>query len=118
MKNKIILSIAVSSLFLTGCATILTDEKYDINVRSDKEVAVEVDGNTFKAPGIVTVKKENRNKKLTVIEDGCKQEIVLNKQIETTFWVNILSGGVFGSSTDYGSDQMWKYDDVEISCAK
>ena len=67
-------------------------------------------------PGVVTVKKENKDKVL-VADDAKCTDISLNKEVESAFFINILSGGVFGSSTDYGSDKMWKYQDsVSVPC--
>ncbi len=50
-------------------------------------------------------------------DDSCTKETNLNKEIEPTFFVNILTGGVFGSTTDMSTKKMWKYQDsVTISC--
>jgi hypothetical protein len=49
--------------------------------------------------------------------EGCTEATNLNKEVETAFFINIISGGVFGSSTDYATEKMWKYQDsVTISC--
>ena len=75
-----------------------------------------VDGMSQTVPGVVTVKKENKDKVL-VADDAKCTDVNLNKEVESAFFINILSGGVFGSSTDYGSDKMWKYQDsVSVPC--
>ena len=47
---------------------------------------------------------------LEVKKDGYKsKKMLLDTEVESVFWVNILSGGPFGSSTDYGTESMFKY---------
>ena len=116
---KKIIGLAAASLILTsGCATILTEETHKINVTttSGETTTVTVDGMSQTVPGVVTVKKENKDKVL-VADDAKCTDVNLNKEVESAFFINILSGGVFGSSTDYGSDKMWKYQDsVSVPC--
>ena len=117
--NKMKLAIAAGVVIsLSGCASILTDKTQRINVvSSSQKLQVQIDGRTQVAPGIITVQKENKDKTLSVITKGCEQQIALNKEVEPTFFVNILSGGAFGSTTDYASEKMWRYQDsVEIKC--
>ncbi len=105
---------------LGGCATILSGEKQKINITTDdpsKKYNVRIDGQPVSAPGIVEVKRENKEKILTV--DECPgQQIMLQKEVNPVFFVNILSGGVFGSTTDYATDSMWKYEpsNITIKC--
>jgi len=119
MKFKVIFPVAMAALFSTGCATILTEETHKMNVSTSngKTIEVEVDGQTQTVPGIVSVKKSQEDKILVTKAEGCTQATNLNKEVETAFFINIISGGVFGSSTDYGTEKMWKYQDsVTISC--
>ena len=54
---------------------------------------------------------------MTSAQSNCQRQTVMKKEIEGAFWVNILSGGVWGSTTDYATDKMWTYDDsVVITC--
>lgn len=54
---------------------------------------------------------------MTSAQSNCQRQAVMKKEIEGAFWVNILSGGVWGSTTDYATDKMWTYDDsVVIIC--
>ncbi len=118
MKKAIFLSgsVVVAGMLLTGCATIMTGKTQKINLTSQKPQTVEIDGVEYKAPAIVTLEKEDKDKVLTVKE--CNKKILLKKEIEPTFWVNILLGGVFGSTTDYASKSMWKYepDNIDVDC--
>lgn len=122
MKKSILglLVLVILSMMLGGCATILSGEKQKINITTDdpsKKYNVRIDGQPVSAPGIVEVKRENKEKILTV--DECPgQEIMLQKEVNPVFFVNILSGGVFGSTTDYATDSMWKYEpsNITIKC--
>ncbi len=118
MKRIVLLisTAAVYSVLSTGCATILTGKTQKINLTSSKPETVEVDGIEYKAPGIITLDKDDKDKVLTVKE--CNKKVLLKKEIEPTFWVNIFLGGVFGSTTDYASKSMWKYepDNVDVDC--
>jgi hypothetical protein len=105
-------------LTLSGCSTLLTDETQLININSTKkDLQLEIDGKTLVADGIIEIKKENKNKTLKVLSPGCEQSIALNKGIEPAFFANFLSGGAFGSTTDYSTEKMWRYQStVFINC--
>nr|WP_136251217.1 adenosine deaminase [Ningiella ruwaisensis] len=119
MKKVILGSVLATTLLTSGCATILTEETQSINITTSngQQAEVIIDGQTATVPGVVQVKKENKNKIIVAETDSCTSQTALNKEVETAFFVNILSGGVFGSSTDYGTEKMWKYQDsVTIAC--
>ncbi|HOI83724.1 MAG TPA: hypothetical protein PKW30_05405 [Campylobacterales bacterium] len=114
--NKIALLsvIASGALLFTGCATILDGKTQKINLSSTKSKTVEIDGQQFSSPGIVTLQRSGEDKIIKVKDCGDKT-ILLKKEVNPTFFVNILSGGVFGSTTDYSSDSMWRYDQSNIN---
>jgi len=59
------------------------------------------------------------DKSLIVKSKNCDDQRLLVPKINPVFFVNILSGGVFGSTTDYATDSMWKYDEnVHLDCKK
>lgn len=71
----------------------------------------------FTAPSIVSVKRAKADKIMMVESPGCQKQTLLNSNVDNKFFINILSGGTFGSSTDYGTEKMWKYQDaVNIVC--
>ena len=124
-KGKQMKVIYVSTLLLmtvlTGCASILNDKTQAINVSSStgSDIQGTVNGMPFKAPGVANVVRENKNKIFITETEGCVKETVAEKSVDTKFFINILSGGPFGSSTDYSTDKMWKYNDsVIIACKK
>ncbi len=118
MKKAVLISgmAVVFSLFSTGCATIVSGKTQKINLTSSKPQTVEIDGETYQAPKIVTLQKEDKDRVLTVKE--CNKKVLLKKKIEPMFWGNILIGGVIGSTIDYATKSMWRYepDNVDVSC--
>lgn len=111
--------VVASALALSACATILNEETQQINVSASNGQPVKgtIDGQPFEGPGVVSVKRANADKIITTETAGCAETTTLNKQVDSKFFVNILSGGVFGSTTDYSTEKMWMYDEnVVISC--
>ena len=48
---------------------------------------------------------------------NCKSETVAEKTVDPIFFINVVSGGPFGSTTDYSTEKMWKYaDNVTLNC--
>lgn len=107
-------------VLLGGCASILTDDTTPVNVGTSngKKVPIKIDGVVYQAPTVVNVKKSDKDKMIMASsKSGCARQTVLKRKVEDVFWVNILSGGVLGSTTDYATDKMWSYEDsVIISC--
>ncbi|AXE29512.1 adenosine deaminase [Chromobacterium phragmitis] len=117
----LLLPAALLALGLTGCASILNDQTQQVNVSSSTgtEIKGTIDGQAFKAPGIVNLKRENKNKIIMTETEGCAQQTVAEKTVDPKFFINILSGGAFGSTTDYSTEKMWKYsDNIVVSCRK
>jgi len=121
MKTFFTSSLLIVVALLSGCASILNDKTQPINVTSSSGADIKgtVNGMPFKAPGIVTVMREKKDLLFVTETEGCTKETIAPKEISGMFWVNILSGGTFGSTTDYSTEKMWKYSDtVVISCKK
>jgi len=118
MKHVVTLAVA-AAMALSGCATILNDETQNINVSSSngKPIKGTIDGVPFTGPGIVTVKRENKDKVIVTETTGCANQTTMAKSVDSKFFVNVISGGVFGSTTDYSTEEMWKYDNnVVVAC--
>jgi hypothetical protein len=112
-------STAVIIFAVSGCASILNEDTQAVNIVSTngKPIQGKVDGRPFKGPGIVQLQRKKADKIITVETAGCTEETVATKKVSSTFWVNILSGGAFGSTTDYSTEKMWEYDDtIVINC--
>ncbi|NVJ60760.1 MAG: adenosine deaminase [Gammaproteobacteria bacterium] len=120
LKSAVLsISAVISMSYLTGCASILNDDTQNVNVNTStgETVDVSIDGVNYKAPGVIAIKRQNRDKILVTEADNCATQTVANKSVDNKFFINILSGGAFGSSTDYSTEKMWKYDDtITINC--
>ena len=95
---------------LTGCATMLSGSSQNINVDSNVRGAnVYINGvNVGKTPFSGQIERKS-SMELKVSKKGYRSRtLLLNTEIEGTFWVNIFSMGVFGSTTDAASGSMWK----------
>lgn len=119
MKLIVVAVSLAASLCVSGCATILNEDYQQVNVSSSTGEPIKgtVNGVPFEAPGIVRLERENENKIFVTETEGCVRETVAEKNVDPKFFVNILSGGVFGSTTDYSSEEMWEYsENIVIQC--
>jgi len=118
-KNVMITCAALALLSLSGCATILKGKTQKVNIATSngEEIQATVDGKTVQVPAIVEVKRQKKELIVSTAAQNCTPSTVVNNEIEPVFFVNILSGGVIGSTTDYASESMWKYDEnITINC--
>lgn len=115
MKKTLLMAslVAASTTLFTGCATIISGDNQNINLQSKKEQTVSIDGKVYTSPSVVSVERTNKDAVLKVKD--CNKQILLKKEVNPVFFVNILSGGAFGSTTDYASDSMWQYDQTNIN---
>ena len=111
--------IALLSVVLCNCATIFSGNTQKVNVTTEdgKDGIAKINGQEYKVPAIISLQKENKDK-IIALKECPQNQVLLQKGIETTFWINIFSAGVFGSTTDYASDAMWKYEpsNVQLKC--
>jgi uncharacterized protein YceK len=120
MKKAVLLLVVLSlALILGGCATILSGDSQKVNITTEKgaKYNVAINGQKYTVPAIIDLERKNVDKIITV-EECPSEQILLHKEINPVFFVNILSGGFFGSTTDYASESMWKYqpENVKIDC--
>lgn len=120
MFKKVSAVALISSMLLaTGCATIINDKTQKVNVATSNGAKVKgtVDGVAFEAPGVVEFVRSKQDKVITVEDPNCSAQTVATKTVDPVFFINVLSGGALGSTTDYSTEKMWKYqDNVTISC--
>lgn len=117
MKKFIAVSAAV--LIMSGCSSIINEKTQQVNVQTPNGMKVSgtVNGQPFNAPGVVALVRENKNKVFVSDISGCKSETVAEKTVDPIFFINVISGGPFGSTTDYSTEKMWKYaDNVTLNC--
>jgi hypothetical protein len=111
-------SIAIAT---AGCATILNDETQKVNVASStgEKFSFSIDGQTYEGPIIIDVARTKADKIILAESPNCVKQTLLPAEVDGKFWINILSGGVFGSTTDYSSEEMWGYEsNVVVTCSK
>ena len=116
MKKFIIVAAAIT--VLSGCATILNDDLQNVSISSTAETLKgNIDGIPFTGPGVVQVKRSKADKIINIETAGCQKQIALASNVDPKFFINVLSGGTFGSTTDYATEKMWKYQDqIVIPC--
>ena len=120
VATKVFGFILILVLF-SSCATIIdgTSQNISVSTSSSKRISGTIDGRPFSAPGTVNVER-SRNNKILVIEkpSSCQRtNIIIPRKFNYVFLVNILSGGFLGSTTDFASGAMWKYQDaIHIPC--
>ncbi|WP_428385312.1 adenosine deaminase [Nevskia ramosa] len=110
---------AIALLGVTSCATIINDSGQIINVSASNGKPVEgtINGIPFKGPVPVTVQRAKAALDIKSTTEGCAPVTTVKSETSGVFWLNIILGGFFGSTTDYASGDMWKYDqNVIISC--
>lgn len=115
---KLLVSILVL-LSIGGCATILNDDTQKINVGStnNSEFKGTIDGIPFTGPSIVAVKRTKADKIIIVDTPACTKQTLVASTVDMKFFINVLSGGTTGSTTDYATEKMWRYQDsVIIPC--
>ncbi|MFA6165874.1 MAG: PEGA domain-containing protein [Gemmatimonadaceae bacterium] len=97
---------------VSGCATLIGGTSQTLTVNSNVAGAEVYLNQTFlgKTPLTAEVKR-GQTGVLKVNAAGYQPyAIAINKKISTMFWVNIFSGGSFGSSTDYATGAMYEYE--------
>lgn len=97
---------------LGGCATILGGSSQTITVNSNVSGAqVTLNGASLGVTPLTASIKRGQTGVLSVQSAGYQPyQIALNKKITTLFWVNIFTGGVFGSTTDAATGAMYEYE--------
>lgn len=115
--KRIIMGVAVlSTVALTGCASVLNEPTQPVNViaSNGKAFKGQVDGKDFQGPGVVNVQRSKLPKLFTVETEGCAKTTSAANDIDPKFWGNIITGGFLGSTTDSMTEKMWRYQDTVI----
>ena len=118
--KKILLPITIAGVLMaSGCATILNEDTQNLNVRTsnNSEITAIIDGKKIKTPGSMAVKRAKGDLVVFTTAKNCAGATQVESSVDSVFFLNLLSGGTFGSTTDYSSDDMWEYDtDVVVNC--
>lgn len=119
MKKIIQLSLLGAFVSLSGCATIVADNTDRIKVTSNKQETfiAQVNGEEFNVPSTITVERNGEDLFIKTDEEGCEATTKVEKEMDTAFIGNLITGGAFGSTTDAATGKMWDYQsDVTIIC--
>lgn len=105
------LSILVLAIVSSGCATILDGSSQPVNIDSSPHGArIYVNGIEVGTTPLSMLMKRSKSTMILAKKNGYEdQQVALQTKINNTFWGNILTGGPFGSTTDYASDAMVEY---------
>jgi hypothetical protein len=100
------------ALTLGGCATILSGSTQTLTVNANVPGAqVTLNGVPLGVTPLIVTMKRGQEGVLSVQMPGhVPFQAPLAKKINGIFWVNILSGGPFGSTTDYSTGAMYAYE--------
>ena len=124
---KKIITVLITTALLSGCASIIKGRNQTINVMTangDNVQATVFSKNGMletELPRVISVSRDSQDITIRVKDDKCHTETVAIAQsrVEPWFWGNILSGRILGSSTDYATGAMWKYDsNVNVNVTK
>lgn len=119
MKNLATGIVTMLAMLTTGCATVMNDDTQTINVRTSNNTAVKanISGEQITTPASVNVTRAKDDLIITTANENCASSTTVESGVDSVFFVNILSGGGIGSTTDYASEKMWEYDsDVVLNC--
>lgn len=106
-------------LLVTGCGTITngTKQKVSISTSTGQQVVARVDGKkvTIPAKDVAVSRNKGADIKVLAEDNPCFEttnySISGKGKVSGVFWINIFSGGFFGSTTDAISGGMWQFND-------
>lgn len=112
---------AVIALTVTGCATVLNDKNQNVNIvtSTGQKADIVVDGQPVQAPAVALLRRSKSDQLITTRDPKCNQTTIASSSLDNVFFINLLSGysSTSGSTTDFATGEMWKYqDNVVISC--
>lgn len=110
MKTSVVAG--VLALALSGCATIISGSNQTITVNTDVPGAqVMLNGMPLGITPLIVSIKRGQEGVLSVQMPGYTTfQAPITKKVNGIFFVNILFGGTFGSSTDYSTGAMYAYE--------
>lgn len=113
MRHALVSFLLCIVVFMTGgCATMIGGSTQLLIVNSNVDGAeVRLNDILLGVTPLTLDVKRGQTGVLKVTADGYKPySVALNKKVSSLFFVNLLSGGAFGSSTDYSTGAMYEYE--------
>jgi len=122
MKTAIkLLSLAVLVSLVSGCATILSGTSRTVNLMPSDGENVKVKVTTSRTmqnatlPTAIPFSVKSGDIVVSVTDPCYKStQYVINRKFNFVFLVNIITGGLFGSTTDLLSGAIWTYDSTAV----
>lgn len=112
MKSLVkLLLLTFVSLYLAGCATIITSTSQEVTFTSTPdEVSITINGKAMGKTPLTYNLKKKKDQTVSFEKDGYKtQTRQLTTSLEPWFWGNIILGGLIGSTTDSVSGGIHEY---------
>lgn len=113
MKKLLLGLVALSALWLTGCASLVDGNSQSVSFASNPEGAtVYLNGAAIgKTPVTINAKRQGSSQSLRFNKEGFKDvEIQLISTVNPWIFGNIITGGLLGSTTDGLSGAAFKYE--------
>ncbi len=112
MNSARLIFVLALGLSAEGCATILGGKTQVVTFNSNVTGADVYLNQTplGKTPLTATIKRGQEGVFRVEMAGYQPYQIAVNKKVTTLFWVNILSGGVTGSTTDAATGAMYEYE--------
>lgn len=106
-----------AAVVASGCATIVAGKNQTVTIDSNvKDAEILVEGTVVGKTPYTGPLKRGKDTTLELRKAGYqKKTVTLNTGFEPVFWGNIICGGFFGSTTDYATGSMYKYDPATIN---
>ena len=119
MKKILIFALAIT---VSGCASIIDGTSQNINLMpnvSDKVPATVVTSDGEQKVTLPTVIHTDKSKKDIIVnidENSCYEASTqaVQSSIDPVILGNLITGGVFGSTTDFATGAAWEYDKSAI----
>lgn len=109
--SRAVMTLALATT-LAGCATIINGSTQQITVNSSVEGAeVYLNQTLLGMTPLSTEVKRGQEGTLYVRKEGYQEyRFPVTKKISGAFWINIITGGLYGSTTDYTTGSMYEYE--------
>lgn len=108
-------------MFVVSCASLIDGTTRTVNLTTtnpdyDRPIKVQIaNKNTIQniyVPGTTVVKASNSSLNITV-KDKCFRQTTITSSSRLNYWTlgNLITGGVFGTTTDALTGALWTYDE-------
>jgi hypothetical protein len=103
-------------LLTTSCSSIINGTKQTVTIDSNVRGAdININGTSVGSTPFTGKISRGSSTQVYISKPGyIPKNIILNSDIEPIFWGNIIVGGFLGSSTDYGTGALYKYNPATI----